>query len=196
MAYLQGVVAASRSKLELGTEGALYDKIRFRQREAGIGCALESITDYTLVECMRGGEVLLGLKKRGLGVGKWNGFGGKVEVGESAYEGAKRELREECGLEAEDLEWRAMLLFTFRDSGKLMRVHVFVADKFKGEPVETDEMRPMWFHKSEIPYADMWADDLYWLPKLLAGDKFMAWFDYMPGGEHTNKVVDSLLVDL
>lgn len=28
-------------------------------------------------------QVLLGLKKRGFGAGKWNGFGGKVEEGES-----------------------------------------------------------------------------------------------------------------
>ena len=35
-------------------------------------------------------QVLLGLKKRGFGVGFWNGFGGKVEKGETIEEGARR----------------------------------------------------------------------------------------------------------
>ncbi len=35
-------------------------------------------------------QILLGLKKRGFGEGKWNGFGGKVHVGESIAKGAVR----------------------------------------------------------------------------------------------------------
>ena len=43
-------------------------------------------------------SVLLGMKKRGFGVGKWNGFGGKVENGETVFDGAMRELQEECSI--------------------------------------------------------------------------------------------------
>ena len=39
--------------------------------------------------------MLLGMKKRGFGTGKWNGFGGKVEVGETVADAAQRELEEE-----------------------------------------------------------------------------------------------------
>lgn len=39
-------------------------------------------------------EVLLGKKKRGWMVGIWNGFGGKVENGETIEQGAIRELKE------------------------------------------------------------------------------------------------------
>ena len=35
-------------------------------------------------------QILLGLKKRGFGEGKWNGFGGKVQPGESIAQGAIR----------------------------------------------------------------------------------------------------------
>ena len=35
-------------------------------------------------------KVLLGLKKKGFGMGRWNGFGGKVEKGETIEEAAKR----------------------------------------------------------------------------------------------------------
>jgi len=32
------------------------------------------------------GRILLGRKKRGMGFGKWNGFGGKIEAGETMRE--------------------------------------------------------------------------------------------------------------
>lgn len=34
--------------------------------------------------------VLLGMKKRGFGAGKWNGFGGKVQPGETIEEAARQ----------------------------------------------------------------------------------------------------------
>ena len=37
-------------------------------------------------------RLLLGMKKRGLGVGRWNGFGGKVHEGETIKEAAHPEL--------------------------------------------------------------------------------------------------------
>ena len=44
----------------------------------------------TLVLVTRPNQVLLGMKKRGFGMGRWNGFGGKVEKGETILEAAKR----------------------------------------------------------------------------------------------------------
>jgi 8-oxo-dGTP pyrophosphatase MutT (NUDIX family) len=44
----------------------------------------------TLLFVLEPGKVLLGMKKRGFGVGRWNGFGGKVQSGESIEEGAIR----------------------------------------------------------------------------------------------------------
>ena len=35
-------------------------------------------------------KILLGYKKRGFGMHKWNGLGGKVEPGETILDGAKR----------------------------------------------------------------------------------------------------------
>jgi hypothetical protein len=50
--------------------------------------------EYTLVFCRRElndhKEILLGMKKRGFGAGKWNGFGGKLEENESNEDAAKR----------------------------------------------------------------------------------------------------------
>lgn len=44
-------------------------------------------------------QILLAMKKRGFGEGKWNGAGGKVEAGETIVQAASRELREETGIE-------------------------------------------------------------------------------------------------
>lgn len=51
---------------------------------------------YTNAFVVKDGKVLLGYKKRGFGVGKYNGFGGKVEPGELPRDAAIRELRV-CG---------------------------------------------------------------------------------------------------
>ena len=61
------------------------------------------------------GRILLGRKKRGFGVSKWNGFGGKIEPGETFRQCAVRELQEETGLQtkAEDLELVGLLDFRF-----------------------------------------------------------------------------------
>ena len=37
-------------------------------------------------------------------------------------------------------------------------------------------MKPQWFHINDIPYAQMWPDDKYWMPMFLEGKKFKAKF--------------------
>ncbi len=44
----------------------------------------------TLVLVTNDNQILLGLKKRGHGMGFWNGFGGKVESGETIEKAAQR----------------------------------------------------------------------------------------------------------
>ena len=51
---------------------------------------VRKMIDFTLVLVVNKSQVLLGFKKRGLGVGKWNGFGGKVEIGETSIQAAVR----------------------------------------------------------------------------------------------------------
>ena len=59
----------------------------------------------TLVAVLKENNILLGMKKRGFGEGRWNGFGGKVETGETIEEGAKRELKEEIYPSTEKLNF-------------------------------------------------------------------------------------------
>lgn len=117
-------------------------------------------------------NVLLGMKKRGFGAGRWNGFGGKLQEGETIEAAALRELKEEAGLVSRDMEKRGVVTFVYNDDQATMEVHIFSVTNFDGEPEESDEMLPKWFAYNEIPFNDMWPDDKYWLDLFLDGKKF------------------------
>ena len=123
------------------------------------------------------GRILLIRKKRGLGAGKINAPGGKLEPGETALESAVRETREEVGVTPLDLEERGVLHFQFTDGYSLHCV-VFLARDLEGEPYETDEADPFWVPLDAIPYHEMWQDDRHWLPAMLEGKLFTAFFTF------------------
>ncbi len=151
----------------------------------------------TLCFLVRDGKILLGMKKRGFGMGRWNGFGGKVEPGESIEEGAKRETEEECGLQITKMEKVGIHEFEFFDKkGDILEVHVFRGDDWQGEPTETEEMRPQWFTTDAIPYDEMWPDDIHWLPVFLVGKKFRTKFLFGKGDAVLeNEVVEVVALD-
>jgi 8-oxo-dGTP diphosphatase len=150
--------------------------------------------DATLVFLLRDHprrELLLGMKNRGFGSGKYNGFGGKVESGETIEHAAARELSEECGItvSVRDLMQAAHLEFFFpAQSDWNQAVHVFLAERWRGEPAETGEMTPAWFPLDAIPYEQMWADDPYWLPLILRGEFVEATFIF----RDDNETIDTL----
>ncbi|HLB33446.1 MAG TPA: 8-oxo-dGTP diphosphatase [Chthoniobacterales bacterium] len=128
---------------------------------------------------LRGEEILLIRKKRGIGAGKINGPGGHIEPGESALESAIREVQEELGVTPCNLKERGELSFQFIDevTGKDQQMNdgvsgalhcvVFTAEGCIGEPQETEEAIPYWTHHENIPYHEMWEDDREWLPGML-----------------------------
>lgn len=123
-------------------------------------------------------SVLLAMKKRGFGEGKWNGVGGKVEPGETIEQAMIREAREEITVTPTKFEKVADIRFDeyFKGEPTLMHVHVFLATEWEGEPQESDEMKPQWYDLQAIPYDAMWSDDPYWLPLVLEGKKLSADF--------------------
>ncbi|HEY4520217.1 MAG TPA: 8-oxo-dGTP diphosphatase [Candidatus Paceibacterota bacterium] len=132
----------------------------------------------TLCIIEKHGRILLGMKKRGFGTGRWNGFGGKVQDDESIEESAKRETFEETGLTARSLSQAGTIVFKFKDGTGIHEVHVFRCSDFEGEEKESEEMKPQWFAVDQIPYEDMWPADSYWLPYLIEGKNFKATFIY------------------
>ena len=136
-------------------------------------------------------RILLGLKNRGFGTGKYNSFGGKflhddetTNTGGGAKETVEacacRELEEETNLRIPPEEMKASKVgiqkFTFADNDKEMLVHLFFIDlankyyrsSWSYEIKECEEISPRWFeHFDDVPLDNMFADDSLWMTTLL-----------------------------
>lgn len=141
--------------------------------------------ETTLGFLLRDKEVLLAMKKRGFGAGKWNGFGGKKEEGETFFGSLIREAEEEIGvhIEERDLREGGILHFHFLDTPEWNTFcKVYMAFLWEGEPRESEEMAPAWFPTHALPFEKMWVDDKYWLPHALAGKYVDAEFSFSEKG--------------
>lgn len=148
----------------------------------------QPLKQVTICFPLREGEILLARKKRGLGARKWNGAGGRVEVGESVKEGAVRECEEELRIKIDTADLEKMAEITFSHPHiptpeNSWIAHVFIVRKWQGEPRETEEMIPQWFPLEKIPYQEMWSNDIYWLRKVLSGEKIIGKIDLDENGE-------------
>lgn len=134
----------------------------------------------TLLFLMKDEKILLAMKKRGFGKGRWNGVGGKLESGETIEEAAARECQEEIGVTPLEYRRVASLNFFFPTAKSEwdQQVLVYLCSKWQGEPTETDEMKPEWYNINAIPYDNMWKDDKYWLPKVIKGNYVEAAFHF------------------
>lgn len=145
--------------------------------------------DATLCILIRGDEIMLAMKKRGFGEGKFNGLGGKVGAGETVGNAMRRECFEEAGVKPTVYEEAAVFNFIFDGADRPewnQRVHVYVCTEWLGEPTESEEMRPEWFGLDNIPYDRMWEDDRHWLPRVLEGKTLEGTFKFT--GEKGDKV--------
>lgn len=129
----------------------------------------------TLMFIVRDGRVLLIEKKRGLGAGKINGPGGKIEPGETPLQAVIRETEEELCITPLAPRKLGELWFAMSDHPDIL-CHVFRAGDFTGTPTETREAVPLWAPLDAIPYHRMWEDDRHWLPLLLEGKSFLGRF--------------------
>lgn len=148
-------------------------------------------TERTISFLLTDSEIILAEKKRGMGTGLYNGYGGKLEHSDKTIEHtAAREIKEESGgilVEIVDLVKMAEIEFYFTSKPEWnQRVHVYFVYRWKGEPTETAEMRPEKFLIANIPYARMWDSDRIWLPKILSGQRIKAKFYW----KEDNKTVD------
>ena len=149
----------------------------------------------TLCLLVKGDEILLAMKKRGFGEGRWNGTGGKFdpENDKDIFDTAKRETKEEIGVEIINPEKVGLFHFYFPHKPEWDQdVHLFLAKNWIGNPEESEEMMPKWFSFDEIPYEQMWDDDKLWLPHILDGKKLEADFIFREGDkieEHNIKII-------
>jgi mutator protein MutT len=135
----------------------------------------------TLIFLRRDNQILLAMKKRGFGANRWNGVGGKIEPDETMEQALVRETQEEIGVTP--LKWQKVAEHDFvmdadTDTPWHMFVTAFMCDEWKDEPTESEEMAPQWFDLAEIPYDEMWQDDIVWLPQVLRGKKLQCTFKF------------------
>jgi 8-oxo-dGTP diphosphatase len=160
------------------------------------------MNERTLCLLVRGNppsEVLLGLKKTGFGAGKYAGFGGGVETGETIEAAAARELEEETGIKVSINDLYLVGHLTFLFPSKLhwsQTVYVYRVETWQGQPEESDEMIPGWCKLNEIPFESMWDDARYWLPFVLKGNRITASFIYKDDNKTVGEIkTEDWLVD-
>jgi 8-oxo-dGTP pyrophosphatase MutT (NUDIX family) len=136
-------------------------------------------------------EVLLGMhhkqKKRNAPGGK---VGDKEEFGgESVFQGAIRELREEIKVtvKEDDLVKVGNMFFSF-DEGLPISCDIFVVTEWDGIPTESEELRDLhWYDITNLPVQEMWPTDLEWLPYVWEGKYFEGKLNF--GKEGNNELV-------
>lgn len=113
--------------------------------------------------------------------GKWNGLGGKFEVGESPEECAKREILEESGLVVENPLLKGIISFPMFDNVKDWYVFVFTSDKFTGELIHSNEGNLEWIDNDKLTDLNLWDGDKIFIPWIFQDRFFSAKFNYEKG---------------
>eukprot|EP00899_Mesostigma_viride_P027396 jgi/Mesvir1/7841/Mv11776-RA.2 len=129
---------------------------------------------FTCIYHVSGGKVLLGHKKTSSEdscVGKVDGFGGKVQLGQDPNEQALIRWNEETATKGhrDTLKCIAEVFIVFRDKSDVWQNYIYLLGNFDGQPAETAAMTPTWWTIAEVPYDCMWPDIQHWLPRVLTG---------------------------
>ncbi|MBR9679472.1 MAG: 8-oxo-dGTP diphosphatase [Candidatus Altiarchaeota archaeon] len=125
---------------------------------------------------LKGRKLLMIDKKRGIGAGKLNVPGGKIDKGETPEQAVIREVKEEIGLDILNPEFRGIVEFF---QGNYLNVcYLFVCTEFTGEPTETEEAKPFWTNIDNIPYDRMWKPDKQWVPLILKGKTVLGRYEF------------------
>lgn len=107
-----------------------------------------------------------------LHLGKYNGLGGKLDPGEDVVAGLKRELREEAGIECEEIKLRGTISWPgFGKNGEDWFGFIFRIDRFRGTPLaENPEGVLAWIPIDQILNLPLWEGDHYFLPLVFSND--------------------------
>ena len=160
-------------------------------RRAHVG----SLRKTTLGIIRKGDLVNLAMKKRGFGEGKWNFSGGKTEeeLNESPEDCVVRETRDELGTDLIKVRLVAILYFYFSDVAPEKRwnqkCYVYEAEKWEGDPAESEEMAPKRWKRHNIPYHEMWQEDESWIEPVLDGKILTGYFLFTSKDECLEKKI-------
>ena len=105
---------------------------------------------------------------------KWIGVGGKFEAGESPFDCARREIKEECGVSPKNLRYRGIVTFVSDEYGTEY-MHLFTADGYEGEiNYNCDEGVLEWVEKEKIPSLPIWEGDKIFFDLLDSEERFFS----------------------
>ena len=105
---------------------------------------------------------------------KWIGVGGKFEAGETPFDCARREIREECGVSPKNLRYRGIVTFVSDEYGTEY-MHLFTADGYDGEiDYNCDEGVLEWVKKEKIPALPIWEGDKIFFDLLDNEERFFS----------------------
>jgi 8-oxo-dGTP diphosphatase len=129
--------------------------------------------------------------------GKWNGLGGKFEVGEAPEDCLVREVFEESGLTVVQASLRGFITFPDFDGQDDWYTFVYTVEKTTGEPCASAEGSLEWIDDSNLLNLNLWIGDRIFIPWLydeLGGDSsnarfFSATFRYKAGVFQDHDVV-------
>ena len=150
--------------------------------------------ETTLSLLKKDNKLLLAMKKRGFGIGKYNGVGEKIKQGETPEEAMIRETAEEINVTPIKYEKVGFIEFDEYYKGKKENVafHLYFVTEWEGKPTESEEMNPKWFNIKDIPYDKMLPDDKHWLPLVLEGKRIKAYFDFDEDWNLISKKIEEL----
>ncbi len=113
-------------------------------------------------------------KKNDMNKDKWLGVGGKFEAGESPFDCARREIREECGIEVKNLNYRGIITFV-SDLYGTEYMHLFTATEFSGEiDYDCDEGCLEWVKKDKIHELPIWEGDKIFFELMEKEERFFS----------------------
>jgi 8-oxo-dGTP diphosphatase len=98
--------------------------------------------------------------------GKYNGLGGKLEADEDVVAGFRREIREEAGIECDELELAGTISWPgFGKRGEDWFGFIFRVTRFSGTPrTANPEGTLVWVEVSAVMELPLWDGDRHFLP--------------------------------
>jgi 8-oxo-dGTP diphosphatase len=105
-------------------------------------------------------------------LGKYNGLGGKIEADEDVVAGMRREIREEAGIECDELSLRGTISWPgFGKRGEDWLGFIFVVSAFSGTPyTRNPEGTLEWVPVEKIMELPLWDGDRHFLPLVFDHD--------------------------
>ena len=125
-------------------------------------------------------RILLAFRKTGDMQGYYTGLLDELLEHETPESGVARITTGQSGLAVEQVELRAVFLFT-GDDYPGANEYEYYATSHSGRLRESARVRPEWFDLDRIPYERMPADDALWYPGFLAGKLQRGSFHFGPG---------------